>query len=101
MYKNIDEVIPASHLKGLQRIKVCGIYPDSEDDRDTVLTTGITVRQKHITMYSRNPRVTNRENPNYIEMRIKNVPLSTDDGHIFRFLQTGRVNVHSYHRSSD
>ena len=49
-------------------------------------------------MYSRNPNVTAREKPEYCKIRIKNVPISADDGQIFRFLEVCRLNIHNYHR---
>ena len=41
LYKVIGERIDASHLQGLQRVRgLWRIYPDSEDDRNILLTEG-------------------------------------------------------------
>ena len=99
IYKDINEIVPAIHLKGLQRVNgLWRIYLDDEDARATLLSTGLIVRKKRLTVYSRNPRVVARENPNFIRVRVKNVPLSADDGQIFRFLQVCRLVVHNYYR---
>ncbi|VDI55888.1 Hypothetical predicted protein [Mytilus galloprovincialis] len=86
LYKTIDATnCPASHPKGLQRVRgLWRIYFDSEIDRESLLTSGITIRNKYIQVYSRNPRIIVNERPIYLKIRDKNVPCSAEDGQIER-----------------
>ncbi|CAG2219996.1 unnamed protein product [Mytilus edulis] len=77
-----------SHLKGLQRVRgLWRIYFDSEIDRESLITSGITIRNKYIQVYSRNPRIIVHERPTYLKIRVKNVPCSAEDGQIERSLE--------------
>ncbi|VDI41483.1 Hypothetical predicted protein [Mytilus galloprovincialis] len=89
LYKTIDATIcPASHLKGLQRVRgLWRIYFDSDIDRESLITSGITIRNKYIQVYSRNPRIIVNERPTYLKVRVKNVPCSAEDGQIERSLE--------------
>lgn len=100
LYKCINQTIPANHLKGLQRVfgGLWRIYPDDEEDRQALVVNSITVRKKRIQVYPRNPKFVERERPNIIHIRMKNVPLSADDGQLFRYLQNWKLNVLNYHR---
>ncbi|CAC5403303.1 CNBP [Mytilus coruscus] len=88
LFKCIDLTIPANHLNGLQRVigGVWRIYPDSEEDRESLVVNSITVRKKRIEVYPRNPKYVEKESPITVRIRIKNIPLSTDDG------QLGQIN---------
>lgn len=100
LYKCIDQTIPANHLKGLQRVigGLWRIYSDNEEDRQTLVVNSITVRKKRIQVYPRNPKFVERERPNIVRVRMKNVPLSADDGQLFRYLQNWKLNILNYHR---
>ena len=65
LYKAIDQTVLASHLKWLLRVNgLWRIYPGDQDARDTLLTQGITLRKRLISVYARNPKVVVRENQN-------------------------------------
>ncbi|CAG2190108.1 unnamed protein product [Mytilus edulis] len=98
LYKTIDATIcPASHLKGLQRVRgLWRIYFDSDIDREPLITSGITIRNKYIQVYSRNPRIMVNERPTYLKiLRLKNVPCSAEDGQIERSLENHGCEVDS------
>jgi hypothetical protein len=39
------------------------IYPDNEDDKNALVTNGLTIRNMLIQFYARNPKVAAREKP--------------------------------------
>ncbi|VDI45103.1 Hypothetical predicted protein [Mytilus galloprovincialis] len=81
LYNSIDSCIPKSHLKGLQRVRgMWRIYPDSENDRETLIIKKITVRNKLINVYSTNPKSSEYSSLLYLRVRVKDVPYSADDG---------------------
>lgn len=99
LFKCVDQAVSANHLKGLQRVNgLWRIYLDNEEDRESLIIGGLTVRNKHLKIYDRNPFVTEKEKPEYVKVRVKNVPLSADDGQIFRFLETAHAKIQNYHR---
>ena len=99
VYKSIANVIHRSHLKGLQRVRgLWRIYTDEEDDRENLLINGLVIRGKKVNLYSRNPRVTAHENPNYIKIRVKDIPCSADDDQISRFLEKSGCTIHNMYR---
>ncbi|CAC5381902.1 CNBP [Mytilus coruscus] len=100
LFKCIDLTIPANHLNGLQRVigGVWRIYPDSEEDRESIVVNSITVRKKRIEVYPRNPKYVEKESPITVRIRIKNIPLSADDGQLVRYLQNWHLEVLNYHR---
>lgn len=100
LFRCIDLTIPASHLNGLQRVigGVWRIYPDNEEDRNTLVVNSITVRKKRIEVYPRNPRYVEKESPTTVRIRMKNIPLSADDGQLLRYLQNWHLNILNYHR---
>ncbi|CAG2200973.1 unnamed protein product [Mytilus edulis] len=65
LFKCIDLTIPANHLNGLPRVigGVWRIYPDSEEDRQSLVVSSITVRKKRIEVYPRNPKYVEKESP--------------------------------------
>ena len=88
MYEAVGKVIPFHHIKGLQRIKgLWRIYPDTDRDKKLLLSEGLQLRGKSILVYSSNPRVTNNERNTDIRIRVKDVPLSADDGQILQSLE--------------
>ncbi|CAG2243403.1 unnamed protein product [Mytilus edulis] len=96
----LESDIFASHLNGLQRVigGIWRIYPDNEEDRNTLVVNSITVRKKRIEVYPRNPRYVEKESPTTVRIRMKNIPLSADDGQLLRYLQNWHLNVLNYHR---
>ena len=99
VYKAINRVFPASHLQGLQRVRgLWRIYPDSNEDRETLLIKGLDLRKRYLQVYTRNPRVVAHERPENVRIRIKNIPCSAEDGQIHRYLETKGCKIHSYFR---
>ena len=99
LYKAIDTGIPASHLKGLQRVRgLWRIYFDSDEDREALITSGVVLRNKLIKTYARNPRVIQYENPAHLKVRVKNVPCSAQDGQIVRSLEYLGCVIHNIYR---
>ncbi|CAG2187206.1 unnamed protein product [Mytilus edulis] len=100
LFRCIDLTIPANHLNGLQRVigSVWRIYPDNEKDRDTLVVNSITIRKKRIEVYPRNPKYVEKKHPTTVRIRIKNIPLSADDGQLLRYLQNWHLNILNYHR---
>ena len=99
VYNQVGKVIPVKNLIGLQRIRgMWRIYPDSQQDREKLVTNGVDIRDKHLPIYSRNPWVTVKEKPNTIKIRIKNVPCSADDGQITRYLENKGCTIHTQFR---
>ncbi|VDI46178.1 Hypothetical predicted protein [Mytilus galloprovincialis] len=89
-----------SHLKGLQRVRgMWRIYPDSENDRETLIIKKITVRNKLINVYSTNPKSSEYSSLLYLRVRVKDVPCSADDGQILRAIENeGKCTVHKLNR---
>ncbi|CAC5358908.1 unnamed protein product [Mytilus coruscus] len=88
MYKAVGAVVPDRSVMGLQRIKgLWRIYLDTLKDQECLLSEGLEIRGKSISIYSINPRVRIQENSTDVKIRIKDVPLSADDGHILRALE--------------
>jgi len=98
LYKQIGLQIDSSHIKGIQRVRgLWRIYLDNMYDRNS-LAEGIVIRNKRVRTYDRNPRVVVHEHPTYVRIRVKNVPLSTDDGHILRILETLGCHINNNYR---
>ncbi|CAG2223299.1 unnamed protein product [Mytilus edulis] len=88
MYQTLGYSVEARSIIGLQRIRgLWRIYLDCESARDHLICKGVEIRGKQINIYSRNPRVTTHENIDTVRFRVKDVPLSADDGQILRALE--------------
>ena len=75
-------------MRGLWRI-----YADDNDARETLLSEGrLTLRGKSIPLYGMNPGNLLPGDGDYIRVRVKNIPLSADDGQIKR-----SINLHGCH----
>jgi hypothetical protein len=57
-----------------------------EIDRLTLITSGVTMRGRHVGFHTQNPRNPARQRPDTTRIRVKGVPLSADDGQIRRTL---------------
>ncbi|CAC5355503.1 unnamed protein product [Mytilus coruscus] len=51
-------------------------------DKKDLLSKGVTIRRISVTLYTRNPKITFREQEDTIRVRVKNIPLSADDNQI-------------------
>ena len=104
LYKSIDPIIPGEYIAGIQRIPggLWRIYMDNDDARKTLLTHEFALRGKTVPIYSFNPNVKyhfniNTEEPT-IRVRIKNIPLSADDGQFKRALELRKCEVKRLYR---
>jgi hypothetical protein len=85
MFKAIGQRIEVSHISGLQRVRgMWRIYIDNLDDKVKLMSDGIPLRGKIIPVLNTNPDRLDGEQTTRI--RIKNIPLSADDGVIKRVL---------------
>ena len=87
IYKAIGVRVPSQCIKGIQRIRdMWRIYMDNEEDRLSLLVQGLVLRGRQIPLHSQNPYNPGRTQPDTIRIKVKNVPLSADDGQIHRAL---------------
>ncbi|CAG2226771.1 unnamed protein product [Mytilus edulis] len=98
IFRGMAMSIKREHIKGIQRIgKMWRLYLDAEEDRLKLLSEGVVLRGKTIPLLPHNPN-----NPNYKsnlkKVRVKNVPLSADDGQIQRELEKRNIKVISINR---
>ncbi|CAC5414995.1 unnamed protein product [Mytilus coruscus] len=57
IYNAIDTKIPAERIKGIQRIRdMWRIYMDNEEDKLSLLVTGMNLRGRQVPRHSQNPR---------------------------------------------
>ena len=97
IYKAIGRVIQPQCIRGIQRIhNMWRIYLDNETDKMTILTQGIILRDKSISLHEHNPRYPRYDNT--IAVRVKNIPLSADDGQIERALTMRNIEILSFNR---
>ncbi|VDI80002.1 Hypothetical predicted protein [Mytilus galloprovincialis] len=77
----VGEKVPAECIKGIQRIREM----NNEEDKLSLLVQGINLRGRQIALHSQNPHnPSNLLQPDTIGIKVKNVPLSADDGQIRR-----------------
>ena len=87
IYKAIGVRVPSQCIQGIQRIRdMWRIYMDNEEDRLSLLVQGLVLRGRQIPLHSQNPYNPGRTQPDTIRIKVKNVPLSADDGQIHRAL---------------
>ncbi|VDH91591.1 Hypothetical predicted protein [Mytilus galloprovincialis] len=99
IYNAIDAKVPAERIKGIQRIReMWRLYMDNEEDRLSLLVTGLHLRGRQVPLYSQNPRNPGRLQENTIRIKVKNVPLSADDGQIHRALTLQGCDIQSLFR---
>ncbi|CAG2254649.1 unnamed protein product [Mytilus edulis] len=88
MYKAVGAVVPDRSVMGLQRIKgLWRIYLDTLKGKEFLLSEGLEIRGKSISIYSMNPRVRIQENSTDVKIRIKDVPLSADNKQVILYLR--------------
>lgn len=97
LYNAISTNIDASHITGLQRVRgMWRIYLDNVEDKVTLMAEGIPIRGKIIHVLNTNPNRLDGENT--VLVRVKNIPLSVDDGIITRVLTLKHIDVISCKR---
>lgn len=85
LYMALSDRIESSHITGLQRVRgLWRIYVDNLDDKVKLMAEGVHLRGKAISVLNTNPQRPDWEGT--IRVRVKNIPLSADDGMITREL---------------
>ncbi|VDI62861.1 Hypothetical predicted protein [Mytilus galloprovincialis] len=99
IYNAIDTKIPAERIKGIRRIRdMWRIYMDNEEDKLSLLVTGMNLRGRQVPLHSQNPRKPGNLQPDTIRITVKNVPISADDGQIHRALTLQGCDIQGLHR---
>jgi len=97
LYEAIGRRIECSHIKGLQRVRgLWRIYLDNVEDKVVLMAEGVPLRGKAIPVLSTNPDRPDGEET--VRIRVKNIPLSVDDGLIKRTLTLKEAEVISMYR---
>lgn len=92
LYKAIATQIDETHITGLQRVRgLWRIYVDNLNDKVKLMADGVPLRGKTVPVLNTNPQRLDSEGTTRI--RIKNIPLSADDGAISRVLTLRGVDV--------
>ncbi|CAG2242603.1 unnamed protein product [Mytilus edulis] len=87
IYKSIGAKVPEECIKGIQRIReMWRIYMDNEGDRLSLLVQGLNLRGRQVPLLSQNPHNPSTLQSDTIRIKVKNIPLSADDGQIHRAL---------------
>ncbi|CAC5417598.1 unnamed protein product [Mytilus coruscus] len=62
------------------------IYMDNEGDRLSLLVQGVNIRGRQVPLHSQSPHNPSTLQNDTIRIKVKNIPLSADDGQIYRAL---------------
>ena len=99
IYKAVGSKVPAECIKGIQRIRdMWRIYMDNTEDRITLIVEGLNLRGRRVPLHTQNPRNPQRFRPDTIRIKVKNIPLSADDGQIHRTLTLEGCNIEGIFR---
>jgi hypothetical protein len=83
LYGALSNTVDPNHITGLQRVNgMWRIYIDNIEDKVALLNEGVLLRGKRIPLLNTNPNRLDSEQT--IRVRIKNIPLSVEDGVITR-----------------
>jgi hypothetical protein len=63
------------------------VYLDNQEDRELLLSSTLVLRNKSVNFYTRNPRYAFKEKTDTTKVRVKDIPLSADDGQIIKALE--------------
>ena len=97
LFTAISKRIDSSHITGLQRVSgLWRIYIDNLQDEVSLMEQGVPLRGKIIPVLNTNPQRLDGENS--LRIRIKNIPLSADDGVISRVLTLRGIEVIAINR---
>ena len=97
LFTAISKRIDSSHITGLQRVRgLWRIYIDNLQDKVSLMEQGVPLRGKIIPVLNTNPQRLDGENS--LRIRIKNIPLSADDGVISRVLTFRGIEVIAINR---
>ena len=99
VYKAVGQHINVSNMIGLQRVRgLWRLYLDNQEDRELLLSSGLELRNKLVTLYTRNPRYSYKEKNETTKVRVKDVPLSADDGQIIKALEDHDCEILNFFR---
>ncbi|CAC5405967.1 CNBP [Mytilus coruscus] len=73
-------------------------FSDRESDRETLISKGLSIRGQSMTIYTRNPRISEYEKEDSIRVRVKDIPLSADDGEILYVFERYNITILSHYR---
>ncbi|CAC5422507.1 unnamed protein product [Mytilus coruscus] len=97
LYKAVGEKVPTECIKAIQRIReIWRIYMDNKEDKLSLLVQGINLRGRQVPLHSQNPHNPSNLQPDTIRIKVKNVPLSADDGQIHRALTLQGCNIQGF-----
>jgi len=71
---------------------------DNIEDRITLIVEGLNLRGRWVPLHTQNPRNPQRIRPDTIRIKVKNIPLSDDDGQIHRTLTLEGCNIEGIFR---
>ncbi|KAK3103274.1 hypothetical protein FSP39_018087 [Pinctada imbricata] len=98
VYKALALNIEPECIASIQRVnKFWRIYLDNDGSRDEILSKGIVLRDRTMPIYNTNPGRPYLQD-NSIRIRIKNIPLSADDGQIHRALTLRKCEITTMYR---
>ena len=63
------------------------IYLNNPEYREALLSSSLVMRNKSVTLYKRKPRYAYKETNDTTKVRVKDIPLSADDGQIIKALE--------------
>ncbi|KAK3083142.1 hypothetical protein FSP39_015055 [Pinctada imbricata] len=79
----MNDLVTADHIRGIERTgKLWRLHVETNDDRNTLLTSGINIRSKHVSLMPENPRKKRRRRDTTTTLKVFDVPLSVDDQRI-------------------
>ena len=91
--------INVSNMIGLQRVRgLWRIYLDNREDRELLLSSTLVLRNKSVNFYTRNPRYAFKEKTDTTKVRVKDIPLSADDGQIIKALENHNCDIVKFFR---
>ena len=86
-------MISLQRVRGLWRI-----YLDNQEDRELLLSSTLVLRNKSVNFYTRNPRYAFKEKTDTTKVRVKDIPLSADDGQIIKALEDHNWDIVKFFR---
>jgi len=99
VYKAVGQHINVRNMIGLQRVHgLWRLYLDNPEDRELSLSSGLVLRNKTVTLYTRNPRYSYKEKNETTKVRVKDIPLSADDGQIIKALEDHDCEILNFFR---
>ena len=99
VYRAVVQHINVSSMIGLQRVHgLWHIYLDNQEDHELLLSSTLVLRNKTVNFYTRNPRYAYKEKTDTTKVRVKDIPLSADDGQIIKALEDHNCEIINFFR---